>query len=112
MRVSNCWYCARVGKCKSLIPCSNFLRYREYVTIGDIARLCGISYASVSRRLDHDPIVALSWVESVTGFALKIDYTQNHRRVLRLELDNSENAIKLALALEKLKESPNGKKSN
>ena len=111
---NKCWNCARVGKCEYLSPCSYFIRFRAYVSTKEVACLCGISERTLYRKLRRNWVDTLSWIEKTSGFVFLKEYCRSNKTAFVLETNNTENAIKLAEALEKLEGSgkANGKKED
>ena len=99
---NKCWYCARLGKCRTLSPCTKFIRFREFVTAKEVAGLCGISTTTLYRKLRRNAKKALSWVEEVSGFVFSHESNGKGKALFVLKPNNTENTVKLSRALQKL----------
>lgn len=100
---SKCFDCARVGKCDKLVPCSKFVLFREYVTIKEVAALCGMHERTLQRKLLSREYETLQLIKKKTGFTFRREEGMNNQgKALVPEPNNCRNSIRLAKALEKL----------
>ena len=101
---NKCWNCARVANCDMRQPCDRFVKYRSSVTTKEVAALCGTSERALFRRLAMSEEHTLRWVNRTSGFTFIRVYKDNTHKKFVLEQNNVANSVKLAEALQKLKE--------